>query len=108
MSYTNDSEYAVICRCGRCGKKQTIVTTGKFRVNANKNKVDIWLIYQCARCRHTLNIPVYERINPGKLPRELYERFLENDRELAARYASDIRFLKSRHYVTAKNFPKNR
>ena len=80
----------------------------KFRVNANKNKVDIWLIYQCARCRHTLNIPVYERINPGKLPRELYERFLENDRELATRYASDIRFLKSRHYVTAKNFPKNR
>ena len=65
MSYTNDSEYAVICRCGRCGKKQTFVTTGKFRVNANKNKVDIWLIYQCARCRHTLNIPVYERINPG-------------------------------------------
>ena len=40
--------------------------------------------------------------------RGLYERFLENDRELAARYASDIRFLKSRHYVTAKNFPKNR
>ena len=38
MSYTNDSEYAVICRCGRCGKKQTFVTTGKFRVNANKNK----------------------------------------------------------------------
>ena len=108
MRYSNRKEYKVVHKCARCGRKAVFINTGRFRVNANKNKLDVWLIYQCRKCRHTLNIPVYERINPGKLPRELYERFLENDRELAARYASDIRFLKSRHYVTAKNFPKNR
>ena len=97
MSYTNDSEYAVICRCGRCGKKQTFVTTGKFRVNANKNKVDIWLIYQCARCRHTLNIPIYARVPPQKIPKELYEGFLANDEALACQYGADAALFKRNH-----------
>jgi hypothetical protein len=98
MRYTNQ-EYQIIHRCGRCGKKAIFVSTRRFRVNANKNKLDVWLIYQCKKCRHTLNIPIFERVPPQKIPRELYEKFLENNGELAARYASDAAFLKSRQFV---------
>ena len=51
MGYTNQREYTVIHRCGGCGKKMPFVSTRRFRVNANKNKLDVWLIYQCRRCR---------------------------------------------------------
>ena len=54
MRYTNQ-EYQIIHRCGRCGKKAVFVSTRRFRVNANKNKLDVWLIYQCKKCKHTLN-----------------------------------------------------
>lgn len=102
MRYTNHKEYQVIHKCGHCGKKMTFASTGRFRVNANKNKLDVWLIYQCEKCKHTLNIPIYERISPQRIPKELYEGFLANDRELAARYASDAAFFKSKHFVTEK------
>ncbi len=70
------------------------VNTGRFRVNANGNKVDIWLIYQCARCKHSLNLTVYERRKPNRIPQEEYRRFLENDEDLALQYGNDKAFLK--------------
>lgn len=94
MGYSNEKEYKIIHKCGRCGKKTTFVSTRRFRVNANKNKLDVWLIYQCKKCKHTLNIPIYERVSPQKIPRELYEGFLGNDEELAVRYGTDAAFLK--------------
>lgn len=65
-------------------------------MNANGRRLDVWLIYRCEKCGHTLNVPVYERTPLEKLPPELYARFLENDRELAMEYAGDRGFLKSR------------
>ena len=97
MRYSNEKELKIVHRCGRCGKKTVFASTGRFRVNANKNKLDVWLIYQCAKCRHTLNIPIYERVPPQKIPRELYEGFLSNDGELAEAYGSDAAFFKRRH-----------
>lgn len=94
MGYSNEKEYKIIHKCGRCGKKTTFVSTRRFRVNANKNKLDVWLIYQCKKCKHTLNIPIYERVSPQKIPRELYEGFLANDEELAVRYGADAAFLR--------------
>lgn len=94
MGYSNEKEYQIIHKCGRCGKKTTFVSTRRFRVNANKNKLDVWLIYQCKKCKHTLNIPIYERVSPQKIPRELYEGFLANDEELAIRYGADAAFLR--------------
>lgn len=102
MSYSNAKEYKIIHKCGRCGKKMTFVSTRRFRVNANKNKLDVWLIYQCQKCKHTLNIPIYERVSPQKIPGELYEGFLANDEKLAVRYGSDAAFLKSRNFITEK------
>lgn len=81
-------------RCGGCGKKQEFVNSGKFRVNANGNRVDVWLIYRCKKCKHSWNLTIYERIKPSKIVPEDYERFMENDYDLALKYGNDIDFLK--------------
>lgn len=91
MSY---SKVKVYHRCGGCGKKQEFVNSGKFRVNANGNCIDVWLIYRCKKCKHTWNLTIYERIKPSKLDPETYELFLANDEELAIQYGNDICFLR--------------
>ena len=81
-------------RCGGCGKKQEFVNSGKFRVNANGNCIDVWLIYRCKKCKHTWNLTIYDRIKPSRIDSEEYELFLVNDEELASQYGKDISFLK--------------
>ena len=59
-------------RCGGCGKKQEFVNSGKFRVNANGNRVDVWLIYRCKNCKHSWNLAIYERMRPSKIKKDDY------------------------------------
>ncbi len=89
-----DSVKTVYHRCGGCGKKQEFINSGKFRVNANGNCVDVWLIYRCVKCKHSWNLTIYKRKKPSKIAREEYELFMDNDRELAKKYGNDIEFLK--------------
>ena len=88
---------AVCHRCGGCGKKQEFVNSGKFRVNANGKSVDVWLIYRCKKCKHSWNLTICERTKPGKIPRELFQAFQENDGETAMAYGRDAAFLKKNH-----------
>ena len=81
-------------RCGGGGKKQEFLNSGKFRVNANGNRVDVWLIYRCKKCKHSWNLTIYERKKPAKIAPQEYELFMENDAELASQYGNDIEFLK--------------
>ena len=81
-------------RCGGCGKKQEFLNSGKFRVNGNGNRVDVWLIYRCKKCKHSWNLTIYERKKPAKIAPQEYELFMENDAELASQYGNDIEFLK--------------
>ena len=81
-------------RCWGCGKKQEFVNSGKFRVNANGNRVDVWLIYRCKKCKHSWNLTIYERIRPSKISQNDYELFMENDFDFASKYGNDMDFLK--------------
>lgn len=63
-------------------------------MNANGNRVDVWLIYRCRKCKHSWNLTIYERMRPSRIRSEDYERFLENDQELAIEYGKDMDFLK--------------
>lgn len=88
-----EKSYAVIHNCGGCGHKERFVNTKRFRVNANGNKLDVWLIYQCEKCKHTLNLPIYERRDKAKMSPEEYLLFMQNDEDLAEEYGRDYGFL---------------
>ncbi len=102
MSYSKKIEYEIVPKetfsvircCSGCGRKTRFQNTGKFRVNANGNKLDVWLIYQCENCKHTFNLTVYERQKAASIPREEYESFLCNSEQLANAYGKDLQFFK--------------
>ena len=105
MSYSKKNEYQaalkdsfrVIRNCPKCGRKTQFHNTKKFRVNANGNRLDIWLIYQCGKCGQRFNLAIYERKKISSIPREEYQRFLDNDEELAELYGRNIQlFQKNR------------
>ncbi|MDO5292216.1 MAG: DUF1062 domain-containing protein [bacterium] len=81
--------YRVIHNCPGCGCKAHFINTNTFRVNANGNRIDVWLIYQCETCKHTLNLTIYERQNPASIPDKEYQQFLQNDEQLAKAYGMD-------------------
>jgi len=81
--------YKIIRNCQGCGTKSEYINTKRFRVNANGNKVDVWLIYQCEACKHTYNLSIYERLKPGMIDKNAYQKFLNNDKELAYEYGVD-------------------
>lgn len=69
MSYLKKLEYEIVLKdsfwiirnCPQCGWKTYYKNTKKFRVNVNGNKLDVWLIYQCEECKHTLNITMFRQ-----------------------------------------------
>lgn len=98
MSYCRIIEYEIVPKesfsvirgCAGCCRKTNFINTKKFRVNANGSKLDVWLIYQCETCRHTLNLTIYERKKVSSIPKEEYDCFLRNEEELAEKYGRDM------------------
>lgn len=41
--------------CSRCGTVKAYCSSGKFRVNANGKRIDVWLIYRCIDCDNSWN-----------------------------------------------------
>ena len=76
--------------CPKCNEKSSYINTERFRVNANKSNIDVWLIYQCEKCKSTWNMTIYERIKPYGINKDEYEKFLSNDKELAREYAFNL------------------
>lgn len=84
----NDS-YQIIRNCPKCGCKTSFFNKNNFRVNANGNLIDVWLIYQCEKCKHTYNLSIYERVKPGSIGASEYQSFLSNDTRSAKKYGTD-------------------
>lgn len=103
MSYLRKIEYEIVLKdsfwiirnCPKCGRKTHYINTKKFRINANGNRLDIWLIYQCVACKHTLNLAIYERKKVSSIPKAEYQRFLDNDEQLAEMYGKNMRLFRS-------------
>lgn len=102
MSYLKKIEYeivpkesfSVIRNCSGCGKKACFKNTKRFRVNANSSKLDVWLIYQCEKCKHTFNLTIYERQKASSVPEKEYKCFLNNDVQLAEAYGKNFELFK--------------
>lgn len=80
--------------CKKCGKKTEYISSGQFRVNAQRKDLDIWLIYKCLNCNTTWNVAILSRISPKSLDPELLERFHNNNETVANQYAMDIENLR--------------
>lgn len=76
-------------KCNRCKCSTLYYCSDKFRVNAQKKSLDVWLIYKCEKCDNTSNIDIMSRTNPQSIDKELYDKFLSNDVETAWKYAFD-------------------
>ena len=58
--------------CPGYGCERPFVSSGKFRMNANGRRLDVWLIYKCPACGTTWNMEVVARtpvseLSPGRL-----------------------------------------
>lgn len=78
--------YKIIRNCSGCGNKSVYYSTNKIRINASGKQIDVWLIYQCGKCKHTYNLPIYSRINRNELDKSEYESLLKNNQEIVNRY----------------------
>lgn len=85
--------YKIIRNCSGCGSKSVYTSTNKIRINANGKQLDVWLIYQCSKCEHTYNLPIYSRINRNKLEKPEYEALLKSNQEVVKRYGMDRKML---------------
>lgn len=76
--------------CPKCNEKTNYINSKKFRVNANKNNIDIWLIYQCEKCKTSWNMEICERAKAGSIDTDKFKMFMKNDEELADEYGFNI------------------
>lgn len=79
--------------CKKCGRKTKFSCSEKFRVNAQRRALDIWLIYNCADCDTTWNARVYAHVSPHALDPAQFQGFQRNNRSLVEKYAMDRAFL---------------
>ena len=79
----------IIKNCPKCGNHSIFESSGNFRINANQSLIDVWLIYQCRKCKSTWNMELLSRVPSRSIDKELYQSYLQNDFILAKQYAFD-------------------
>nr|WP_250889155.1 DUF1062 domain-containing protein [Mesorhizobium sp. dw_380] len=78
-----------LINCNHCGDVKAYRCSGKFRVNANGKRIDVWLIYRCVDCDNSWNFGIFERRNRRDIEPALLQALESNDAALARRHAFD-------------------
>ncbi len=73
-------------KCNHCNSER-FHCSDKFRLNAQKKNIDIWLIYRCVKCNNTYNMTVFSRIRTESISKEIFNKFSENNTGIAWEYA---------------------
>lgn len=73
-------------KCNHCNSDR-FYCSHKFRMNAQKRDIDVWLIYRCKECDSTYNLTILSRTKPELVKKDLFLKFSGNDEELAREYA---------------------
>ncbi|WP_291587214.1 DUF1062 domain-containing protein [Bacteroides sp.] len=73
-------------KCNHCNSNR-FYCSDKFRVNAQKRNIDVWLIYRCVECDSTYNLTILSRTKPERIKEDLFLKFSENDEKTAWEYA---------------------
>lgn len=73
-------------KCNHC-EYNRFYCSEKFRINAQKKNIDIYLIYRCIKCDNTYNMAILTRTKPTSISKDLLNKFSGNDTETAWIYA---------------------
>ena len=76
----------LIKKCSHCDSDR-FYCSGKFRMNAQKKNIDVWLIYRCVKCDNTCNLTLLSRSKPDLIDKTLFHSFSMNDKDTAWKYA---------------------
>jgi hypothetical protein len=80
--------------CPRCALPRPFICSERFRVNAQKKYLDVWLIYRCARCESTWNHSILWRRNATSIDAATLDSFHRNDQAKARSHALDLACLR--------------
>src|SRR5262249_40412338 len=72
-----------------CATARTFVCSERFRVNANKKSLDVWLNYRCTSCENVWKLPLFERRTVNEIGGML-AAFARHDRAAVGQDAVDI------------------
>jgi hypothetical protein len=73
--------------CPTCRSEAPFATTGKFRVNANGGRLDVWLLYRCPACGVIAKRSVLRRIRPRDVDPARLDAYHRNDAAVARAHA---------------------
>ncbi|WP_298899640.1 DUF1062 domain-containing protein [uncultured Psychroserpens sp.] len=76
----------LIKKCSHCHNDR-FYCSEKFRLNAQKKNIDVWLIYRCKKCDNTINMTIFSRIKTSSINKRLYKQLSENQTQTAWKYA---------------------
>ena len=71
-------------RCADCRSESATAGEGRFRVNANGNLLDVWLLVRCVSCDRTSKLTVHERAPVRSFGPAGLDGYHANDPELVA------------------------
>jgi hypothetical protein len=80
--------------CTSCATARAFVCSERFRVNAQKKSLDVWLNYRCASCEEVWKLPLFERRSVSELGAGQLDGFARQDPAMVWKYAFDIARLK--------------
>ncbi|HKS58514.1 MAG TPA: DUF1062 domain-containing protein [Steroidobacteraceae bacterium] len=75
--------------CASCSMPRAFVCSERFRVNANKKSLDVWLNYRCESCEDVWKFPLLARRTLRELGPAL-DDFARHDPATVWKYAFDI------------------
>ena len=79
-----------IRHCPTCGGLKEFICSNRFRVNAQKKVLDVWLHYRCSKCSGAWKYPVLERQSIATLDALAYEAYVRHDTDMVWRHAFDV------------------
>jgi hypothetical protein len=71
-------------RCVDCQSESATAGQGRFRVNAHRNLLDVWLLVRCVSCDRTTKLTVHERAPARSFDPVELDGYHANDPELVA------------------------
>ena len=86
-------------RCVDCRSESATTGVGRFRVNANGKRLDVWLLVRCVLCDRTSKLTVRERAPVRSFDPAELDGYHASDPELVASTLLDPRFTR-RNSVT--------